>query len=93
MKLKSSYGDTEIKSVSNKLDMRSNCGNIEIDNVQLIENSSIKSDLGDIKIGTTNDICIDAKVSLGDCKVNNSNRSSEVILSIENNCGNIKVNN
>lgn len=93
LKVKSSYGDIEVKSVLSKLDIRSNCGDIEIDNIQLFENSSIKSDLGDIKIGTTNDICIDAKVSLGDCKVNNSNRNSEVVLSIENNCGDIKVDN
>lgn len=93
LKVKSSYGDIEVKSVLNKLNIRSNCGDIEVDNIQLLENSSIKSDLGDIKIGTTNDICIDTKVSLGDCKVNNSNRNSEIVLSIENNCGDIKVNN
>ena len=53
----------------------------------------INSDLGDIKIEETNDIYIETDVSLGDAKVNNNNRHSEIILSIENNLGDIKVNN
>ena len=48
--------------------------------------------MGDIKINSTNDIRIDAKVSLGEEKVNNSNYKSDIVLNLENSCGNIEVN-
>lgn len=87
------YGNIDIKSVLNKCCIESNCGNIKIDKVEINENSSIKSDYGDIKIKETNDIYVDAKVDLGDVKVKNNNRHSEIILEIESDCGNIKVGN
>ncbi len=89
----SDYGDVKIDSVLNKLDIKSDCGDIKIDKVNLLENSKIKSDLGDIKIGETNDIYIDSHVDLGDVKIGTNNRHSEVILKIESDCGDIKVEN
>lgn len=46
-----------------------------------------------MKIGETNDIYIDAKTDLGEVKVNRNNRYSEITLEIENDCGDIKVEN
>ncbi len=91
--IKNDCGDVKIKSILNKLNIKSSYGDIKIDKLELNENSFIKSDLGDIKIEETNDIYIETDVSLGDAKVNNNNRHSEIILSIENNLGDIKVNN
>ena len=91
--IKNDYGDIEIEEVLNKLNIKSNCGNIKIDNVKLLEDSIIKSDLGDVIIDGTNDIFIDADVDLGDSKVNNNNRQAEITLEIKVDCGNIKVDN
>ncbi|MCI8641420.1 MAG: DUF4097 domain-containing protein [Clostridia bacterium] len=91
--IKNDYGDIEIEEVLNKLNIKSNCGNIKIDNVKLLEDSIIKSDLGDVIIDGTNDIFIDADVDLGDTKVNNNNRQAEITLEIKVDCGNIKVDN
>ena len=91
--IKNNYGDIEIEEVLNKLNIKSDCGNIKINSVKLLEDSTIKSDLGDVKIGLTNEIFIDTHVDLGDIKVNNNNRQSEVTLEIKVDCGNIKVDN
>lgn len=89
--LKSSLGDIKIDTILNKCDIKSNCGDIKIDSIQIKENSQMKSDLGDIKIREVNDIYIDAKTDLGEVKVNNNNRHAEITLKLENDCGDIKV--
>lgn len=90
---KNNYGDIEISSVGKYLDITNNCGDIEVDNLDLTKNSYIKDDLGDIEIGHTNDIYIDAKTDLGDVKINRNYHKSDVTLKIQNDCGDIKVNN
>lgn len=90
---KNKYGDIKIKNVLNYLNITNNCGDIKIDNLTINKNSSINDDLGSIKIGSTNDIYIEAKTDLGDVKVNNNNRKSNITLNIKNDCGDIKVDN
>lgn len=91
--LRNDYGDTDIDSVLNKLDIEMNCGDLDIEHLDLKENSTIRCDLGDVSIGSTNDIFIDTSVDLGDSKVKNNNRYAEVTLKIEMNCGDIDVEN
>ena len=93
IKVTNSYGDIKINSINYSLNLQNNCGDIKIDNIDLKENSYIKDDLGDIKIGRTNEIYIDAKTSLGDTEIHNNYRESNITLKIENNCGDIEVNN
>lgn len=88
-----SYGDIKIDTVLNKCKIKNDCGNIKINNLQIQEESSIESSLGDVKIGNTNDIYVDAKTDLGDLKINTNNRYSETILRIKNSCGDIKIEN
>lgn len=90
--VKNSYGDIKIEKITNKCNIKNNCGDIKINKLEIKEDSSIESDLGDIKIEKTSDIYIDSKVNLGDVKVNENNRHSEVVLKVRNNCGDIKVN-
>ena len=91
--IKSSYGDVKINSISNKCNIDLSCGDVKIENLQINENSKIKNDLGNIKIEQTNDIFIDSKTDLGEEKIENKNRHSEITLTISNSCGDIKVNN
>lgn len=86
------YGDIDIKNVNNYMDIKDDCGDIEIDNVSINKNSYIKNSLGNIEINSTNDIHINAKTSLGDTEVRN-NYQSDTVLTIKNNCGDIEVNN
>lgn len=91
--IKSDLGNVEIEEILNKCDIKSDCGNIEIDKVSIKEDSTLKSNLGNIDINNANEVYIDANVDLGKVKVNNNNRNSEVTLKIDSDCGNITVNN
>ena len=75
------------------MQIKEDCGDVKIDSLNLKENSSIHNSYGDIKIGSTNEIYINAKTSLGDTKINNNYQKSYVTLTIDNSCGDIRVNN
>ena len=91
--VKNSYGDIKIKSVNNYLHLENDCGDIELNNINLTKDSYIKNDYGDIEIGNTNELFIDAKTDLGKVKIKNNYHKSDITLKIENDCGDIKVNN
>lgn len=89
----SDYGDIKIGNVLGYLNIDADCGDIDIKNVNLDKNSSIKNDFGDVYVGSTNQIYIDAKSNLGDVKVKNNYRDGLVELKIENSCGDVEVDN
>jgi len=90
--VKNNYGDIDINKVNEYLNAENNCGDISINNLNILKNSQIKDDLGDIEIGSTNEIRINASTSLGDTKIRN-NYKSDITLDIKNSCGDIEVNN
>lgn len=91
--VKNNYGDIKITNVYNFINAEEDCGDVKIDNLSISKDSSIKNNLGSIKIGSTNEIYIDAKTDLGDVKVTNNYQKSDITLKIENDCGDIRVNN
>ena len=91
--VKNSYGDIKINSVDNYLNLENDCGDIELNTINLKKDSYIKNDYGDIEIGSTNELFIDAKTDLGKVKINNNYHKSDITLKIENDCGDIEVNN
>lgn len=93
IKVVNKYGDIKITKVNNSLNVIEDCGDIKIDNLDIKENSYIDNSFGDIKIGSTNNIYIDAKTDLGDVKINNNYNKSDITLTIKNSCGDIKVRN
>ena len=93
IKAYNNYGNIEIEKVNEYLDVEEDCGDVKIDSINIKEDSKIENSLGDIKIGSTNEINIKADTSLGDTKINNNYSNSDITLTIENSCGDIKVNN
>ncbi len=91
--VKNSYGDIKIESVNNFLHLENDCGDIKLNNINLNKDSYIKNDYGDIEIGNTNELYINALTDLGKVKVNNNYNKSDITLKIENDCGDIAVNN
>lgn len=89
LKIENKYGDVELDTVNEYINIDVKCGDVEIDNLNIIEDSYINNDYGDIKVKRTNAF-IDAKTKLGDSKINNN--QSDVTLKITNNCGDIEVN-
>ena len=93
LKVQNNYGDIDVSKVDHYLDIKEDCGEVNIREVDLKKNSSIKNSYGDIEIGFTNEIYIDANTSLGDKNIRNNYRESKVTLRIQNSCGDIEVNN
>ncbi len=89
--VKCDLGNTEIKEILNKCDIKADCGNIEIDTISIQEDSTIKADLGNVDINKTNDIYIEANVDLGKTNISQNNRNSEITLKINCDCGNVTV--
>ncbi len=88
----SDYGDIKVQTVTNSLTIDCDCGDVKINAVNLTKDSSIKNNLGDVKIKSIKGAYIDAKTSLGDVKVKNNDRESNNTLTIRNDCGDIEVN-
>lgn len=91
--IKNKLGDVKIKKVDGEISIEEDCGDIVIDELYLTDNSDIKNSFGDIKLGQTNEIYIDAQVSLGDIKIDENYRKSSITLKLKNDCGDIKVSN
>lgn len=87
------YGDIKVDKINKYVEVKLDCGEVDINNLFITENSSIKNDLGTIKIGNTSEIYIDAKTDLGNIKVNNNFNKSDITLTLRNNCGDININN
>ena len=90
--VKNSYGEIEITNINKYLNIKNDCGDIELGNVNLTKNSYIKNDYGDIEIDYTNKIFIDATTDLGDVEVKDNFNKSDITLKIKNDCGDINVN-
>lgn len=89
---KTKTGDIKIDSVNNSLKLESKTGDIKIDNANIEENSKITSDVGDVKIKTTTGCYIEGNTSVGETKIKNNDRKSNIELIITSRVGDIKVN-
>lgn len=86
-------GNITINEVNNYLKIQDDAGEIKINTLNINKNSSIKNNMGNVKIGKTNDIYIDGTVNLGNMKINNNNKDSNITLTIKCDLGDIKINN
>ncbi|MCI8588773.1 MAG: DUF4097 domain-containing protein [Bacilli bacterium] len=87
------YGDIRIQKVENYLDIKEDCGDVEIGEVFLKKDSSIKNSYGNIEVGFTNEIFIQGKTDLGDVHINQNYPKADVVLNLKNSCGDIEVDN
>lgn len=85
-------GDIEINTINNSCELTSTTGDIEINNATINKKSKITSGTGDVKIDRTKNCYVEAKTKIGDTKVNNNDRKSDIILTITSRVGDIKVN-
>lgn len=88
----SEHGNINIEKINNYLDLSNEYGNVKIKQSVLDKDSFIDVEYGDIKIYSISDVYIDAKTDLGDVKIKNNNKQSDIILKIRSDCGDIKIN-
>lgn len=86
-------GNIKLKSISGSFDLFTNMGNIIIDSTNITANSTAQTDMGNVEISHTNPVNIVASTDLGNCKISGSDSSSPIILNVESDMGNVKINN
>ena len=86
-------GDIKVVSVDGYINASTNTGDISVDNMNITKDSSLGSNTGDIKVGSTNELYFDAKTNVGDVKINNNFRDAKCIVKVKTNIGDIKINN
>ena len=87
------YGDIEIGWINGEIFIDEDCGDIDIREAVILNDSKIDNSFGNITIGRTNETFIDAKTSLGDVKIDENYRHAQTTLKLHNSCGDIKVSN
>jgi len=88
----SEYGDVDIENVNEILKIKMEDGNIKINNLNLINNSYIDVEYGNIEIAKTNNINIDAKTNRGELKIERNNKKSNIEFKVNSYRGDIKIN-
>ena len=87
------FGDIIVENVFEHLKLYTENGDIKVNNLVLEKDSFIDANYGDIIIGKTNEIYINAKTDRGKKKINNNYKKADIILKIHNKDGNINVEN
>lgn len=90
-KIKCDAGNVKIGKVLGQCDIKLNCGNLHVEKMEIKENSTIETDMGNVDIDETKDINVMGHVDLGKCNISNNNTKSNVILKIDSDMGNINV--
>lgn len=89
--VKCDAGNVEIGTILNQCNMKMNCGNLKVDEMNLNADSNVEADMGNIRIKRINDVYVDAKADLGRCNIGKSVRSSSVTLRVDCDMGNIDI--
>ena len=88
---KNNMGETKVEKVLGKINLEASMGAVNIDELNLTENSNIEASMGSINIGKTNEIYIDADADMGSSNVAKNYRESEIELKIRCSMGSINV--
>lgn len=85
-------GDIEIENVKKSIKLLTTTGDVKIKNATIKENSRINTSTGDIKINSISGCYVEGSSKVGDIKIYNNDRKSDIELNIKTKIGDIKVN-
>ena len=91
LKIRNSMGETDINKVYSRADIDVSMGSLNIDELNLDQNSNIEASMGSINISKTNNVYIDASADMGSVNIAKNNRESKVELKIRCSMGSINV--
>lgn len=90
--IENNMGDIDAKVLGGSFNIHTDMGDIEIKRINITDNSSATTSMGDIEIDKADGININAKTSMGNCDVKNNTPSSSIILTAETSMGNVEIN-
>lgn len=91
LQAEASSGNIAISKINEYCNLKTSSGNIDIESLNIIENSFISAKSGNVDIKSKNDIYIETETGSGDADVKNNNRMSEIVLKITTTSGSIRV--
>lgn len=91
LKAEASSGNMGISKINEYCNLKTSSGSIDIETLNIIENSVINAKSGSVDIRSKNDIYIETETKSGDSDVKNNNRMAEIVLKIITTSGSIKV--
>ena len=91
LQAEASSGNIDISKINEYCNLKTSSGGIDIDSLNLAENSFINAKSGSVDIRIKNDIYIETETKLGDVDLKNNNRMAEIVLKITTTSGSIKV--
>lgn len=84
-------GNIKISNINNSCQITATSGNIVISNLNIINNSTMKTISGNINIMKSNDIYVEASTISGNINIENNNRFSQIELKASTTSGNIHI--
>ena len=91
LQAEASSGNIDISKINEYCNLKTSSGGIDIDSLNLAENSFINAKSGSVDIRIKNDIYIETETKLGDVDLKNNNRMAKIVLKITTTSGSIKV--
>lgn len=91
LQAQASSGNININKINEYCNLATSSGSIDIETLNIVENSSISAKSGDVDINSKNDIYVEAETKSGDAEIKNNNRMSEIVLKVTTTSGNIQV--
>ena len=91
LKVSQDMGDLEVDTISSKLSIENDMGNVLLRDVFLEYNSKITANLGDVEIENISNAYVDAEVDLGDVDIRDNHRKDAYTLIIKSDMGDITV--
>lgn len=91
LKGSSTSGDVEVRGIGNSINFKTTSGDIDLERVILKQNSKLSSVSGDIDVSNINQVYVNTSTVSGDVDVLNSDRKSDIELSIKTTSGDIDV--
>lgn len=89
--LKTVSGEIGAKNITEYIKTSTTSGDININSLKVVKDSSLKTVSGDINIDSINDIYVESKTVSGDIRVDNNNRHAKNELKLETVSGDITI--
>lgn len=86
-----SAGNFKLGNCYGRVKIDNSMGNVEIDHLDISEDSAIELSMGNVEIRNIGDVRVDAKTDMGNSTVDGGNPKADAVLRIENSMGNITV--
>lgn len=84
-------GNVDINKINGYCNLTTSSGSINIETLNIIENSFISAKSGNVHINNKNNIYIETETGSGNANIKNNNRMAEIVLKITTTSGNINI--